>query len=174
MAVVAACPCFGFAKESKWIGPASGGSYSDEANWNNGVPGGGDTAVFDTAVEITTSSARIQTGTAGLTINNSAAVTLGWRLQGTGPLIKKGSGELTFKANNWDGDYTGGAREVARLAARRPVRRLAAPMSSAGEASDRADGSGDLRGHSGNRRLERRLSIRAGRDGAPAVKVKAI
>lgn len=110
VAVAAASPFLGFAKESKWIGPTSGGSYSDEANWNNGVPVGGDTAVFDTAVEITTSSARIQTGTAGLTINNSAAVTLGWRLQGTGPLIKKGSGELTFKANNWEHDYTGGAR----------------------------------------------------------------
>lgn len=99
------------AKESKWIGPATGGSFLDAANWDNGVPGSGDTAVFETAAEVLSSTtAQIDIGDGGLTIKNDAAVTLGHRLKGKGTLVKKGSGDLTYKANNWDKVYSGGAR----------------------------------------------------------------
>lgn len=99
------------AKESKWIGPATDGVFFDEANWNNGVPGAGDVAVFDTAtVLIGKGQGNLDCGTQGLTIRNSASVKLGNRLAGSGALIKAGSGELTYAASNWDKQFTGGVR----------------------------------------------------------------
>lgn len=100
-----------FAKESKWIGPATGGSFLDAENWDNGVPGSGDTAVFATEATVQSSTtAKIDIGDGGLTIKNSAAVTLGHRLKGKGTLVKKGAGDLTYKASNYDKDFLGGAR----------------------------------------------------------------
>ena len=108
MAVVAACPCFGFAKESKWIGPAMGGNFSDAANWDNGVPGPGDVAVFDKETATSNTGDSPDCGSLGLTIRNSAPVTLNMRIKGSGPFIKQGAGELTYKAYNYS--YTGDLR----------------------------------------------------------------
>ena len=104
-----ASSCAGFAKESKWIGPGTGGKFSDETNWDNGVPGSGDTAVYESDVTHKVMEL-VDIGTAGLTVKNAGTVLFGFRLSGSGPLVKKGAGEFTYAANSWDKKFTGGVR----------------------------------------------------------------
>ena len=81
------------AKTTKWIGGSSG-TLSD-STWDNGAPAVGDVVQFDKEVTLS-GSFDMGTGTVGLTVENSAKLTFGVVLTGTGSLVKNGAGDLEF------------------------------------------------------------------------------
>ncbi len=95
-----------FAKTTTWQGGSSG-LFSVAGNWNNGAPDGGDTCVFNSAV--TLEDENFDFGSAGITLENSATLTVLTHFAGSGGIIKRGNGDLAIKsatAGTFTGDVT--------------------------------------------------------------------
>lgn len=98
-----------YAKTTTWTGgDTTAGIWTDDANWDNGVPSSGDTAVVTNDVSATRT---IAVGDDGLTISVASGKTMKVRacLSGKGTLVKQGAGNISHESRNWGG-FTGGVR----------------------------------------------------------------
>ena len=98
-----------YAKTTTWTGgDTTAGTWTDDANWDNGAPATGDTAVIGNNVSFTKS---FNIGASGVTISVAAGKEAKLRVQfaGAGTLVKTGPGTLSHESNNW-GNFTGGVR----------------------------------------------------------------
>jgi autotransporter-associated beta strand protein len=96
-----------------WVGPATGGRWSNASYWAGGaIPDGNNVAtvyipvgknvVYDSALVGQTSSTIINSGV--MTFNSAANFTLNNVIQGSGSIVQSGLGTLTIAGNN---SYTG-------------------------------------------------------------------
>lgn len=104
-----------FAGTVTWTGDAGDNDFCNPENWETKqVPGSGDVAVFNTSVELKSSQTMgfPDCGTDGLAVSVAAGQTVYFnrRIMGSGPFIKRGPGELQFRARNYVPEHTGGLR----------------------------------------------------------------
>lgn len=106
---IAAVAATAQAKTTTWIGgDTTAGIWTDDANWDNGAPSSGDTAVIANDVSATRT---IVVGADGMTIVVGDGKTLKVRacLSGSGTLVKQGAGNLSHESRNW-GNFSGNVR----------------------------------------------------------------
>lgn len=101
------------ADTATWTGGAGDNDFCNPENWETKqVPGSGDVAVFNTSVELKSSQTMgfPDCGTDGLAVSVAAGQTVYFnrRIMGSGPFIKRGPGELQFRARNYE--HTGGLK----------------------------------------------------------------
>ena len=95
-----------------WKGGSSG-KFSEASNWTSAATSGeaapqsGDTVVFPSSVELTAETFNL--GSAGLTIENPAALTSHVTFTGSGGIVKRGAGQF-IQMGDAGGTFTGGAR----------------------------------------------------------------
>jgi hypothetical protein len=122
VAFVSVFSLFVNAKETTWIG-GSCGYISDSANWDNGVPAGGDKVIFNKSVSLSnnTESATFEMGEGGLEFCIAPNCTLTDRVSysGVGDLKLTGGGTWDFYGgikiggNSYSvGDFTGNVEVV--------------------------------------------------------------
>ena len=117
--VTAVCALAAQADTLTWKGGSSG-KFSEASNWTSAATGGeaapqsGDTVVFpSSSVELTAETFNL--GSAGLTIENPAALTSHVTFTGSGGIVKRGVGHF-IQMGDAGGTFTGGARfENGRL-----------------------------------------------------------
>lgn len=92
---------------STWKGGALG-SWTDEKNWDNGVPSDGQVAIFNS--ETVVNEGEVSIGEGGLTVICNAKVTIATNaaFTGVGKLTKKGDANLAFAGMNGFNTHSGG------------------------------------------------------------------
>ena len=113
LALTVCCAHFAFGGVFTWSGGGEAGNWSDSDNWQSeagGCPGAGDTALFNSTVEIT-SALEIAAGT--LTVTNNAGTELHFKgvISGEGGIFKGGGGSLHLHNTN---TFRGGGSFVRR------------------------------------------------------------